>query len=98
MSKHPPVEADLERTASELAAQLEPGFLDGVAVLGRVAIVNGRVIAKSMTKDDVARATLKALELLRPLASMKSKGSLTRGLKTATLAEIEALRTAVAKW
>ncbi len=94
----PPTEADLDRAATELAARLGPGFLDGLSVLGQVAVVNGRVLAKSMRRDDVARATLKALELLRPLASTRSKGSLTRGLKTAALAEIEALRTAVAKW
>jgi hypothetical protein len=91
-------DSELARLASVLAAKMEPGFLTGLLVAGRAAVVQGDVVALPRSSDDVARATLKALEQLRPLASSKSKGALTKGLKTAALAQLEAIRTAVAKW
>lgn len=89
---------ELERLAALVASRQEPGAISGVVVLGRTAAVDDVLVAAPSTTDDAARATLKGLEMVRAVAKHKVKGTLTRGLRTAVLAQVEAIRTAAVKW
>jgi hypothetical protein len=89
---------ELARLASLLAARMDPGAITGLAILGRSAILDDHLLAAPASRDESARATLKGLDLLRPIASAKAPGPLPRGLRTAALAQLEAIRTAVVKW
>ena len=90
-------DSQVGRLARVIAARMDPRFLLGFIVAGPVVVVDGRPPAK-LSKDEIARGAIVALDQLKPLAALKGSGRILRGLKTTALAATESVRTSISKW